>query len=89
MVLAEAQACGKPVLAGDSGGTRETMLVGRTGAIADCRSPESLAATLDELLSDTDRIAEMGHLGRAHVSATLDWPVHVEQAKRIFGSVKK
>jgi len=33
MVLVEAQACAKPVIAGDSGGTKETMLVGETGSI--------------------------------------------------------
>ena len=42
MVLVEAQACGKPVIAGDSGGTAETMIVGKTGEIIDCSSPQSI-----------------------------------------------
>lgn len=84
MVLAEAQACGKAVLAGDSGGTRETMIVGETGVIADCTSPEPLAEALLQLLGNRDRLVTMGQRGRQHVSEHLDWPVHAALAQQIF-----
>ncbi|WOJ98294.1 glycosyltransferase family 4 protein [Congregibacter brevis] len=87
MVLAEAQACGKAVLAGDSGGTRETMLVGETGIIVDCQTPEALADAIQHLLSDGDRLEEMGLRAREHVAITLDWRVHVEKARAIFNSI--
>lgn len=88
MVLAEAQACGKAVLAGDSGGTRETMLVGSTGTIVDCQSPEPLAKALATLLADPEQLEKMGRRAREHVCAALDWPVHVTQATQIFESVE-
>ena len=36
MVLLEAQSCGKPVIAGASGGTAETMQPGETGYVVPC-----------------------------------------------------
>jgi phosphatidylinositol alpha-1,6-mannosyltransferase len=87
MVLAEAQSCGKAVLAGDSGGTRETMRVGESGMIVDCSSPEPLAEAVVSLLDAPERLAAMGELGREHVVTTLDWPVHVQAASRLFASL--
>ncbi|GAB5415419.1 MAG: hypothetical protein Cons2KO_30220 [Congregibacter sp.] len=84
MVLAEAQACGKPVLAGDSGGTRETMRVGESGIIIDCTEPTSLARSLVDLLNNPDRLEEMGAQGRKHVETNLDWDVHVRTASTVF-----
>lgn len=79
MVLVEAQACGKPVLAGDSGGTAETMVLGETGFIVDCTQPELLAAKLNELLGDSVTCQKMGQAGRLHVQQNLDWAVLSEK----------
>lgn len=87
MVLAEAQACGKAVLAGDSGGTRETMLIEETGVIADCKSPDTLAAAVIDLLTARD-LEAMGARGREHVATTLDWRVHVQKAAAIFADLR-
>ncbi|WP_440903476.1 glycosyltransferase family 4 protein [Catenovulum sp. SX2] len=84
MVLVEAQACGKPVIAGDSGGTRETMLVNETGFIVDCRTPEPLATKISEVLADEPKLAKMGELGRQHVENELDWEAHTNKAIDIF-----
>ena len=84
MVLAEAQACGKAVVAGDSGGTRETMRIGETGLIVDCTAPEPLATSLNQLLSSPEQIAAMGEAGRAFVTEHFDWPVHVTKAREVF-----
>ena len=51
IVLLEAQACGKPVVAGASGGTVETMHPGVTGEITPCDSPEPLTRICAELLA--------------------------------------
>lgn len=86
MVIVEAQACGKPVVAGDSGGTKETMIEGRTGKIIDCNDPRILADFLCDLLDARDSLSEMGNCGRDHVVAHLDWVAHVEKAEVIFKS---
>lgn len=85
MVLAEAQACGRPVLAGDSGGTRETMSVGESGIIADCTAPEPLAnAVIDLLGRGAAQLATMGERGRRHVTDHLEWSAHVARASALF-----
>ncbi len=84
MVLLEAQACGKPVVAGASGGTAETMRVPETGRIVACDSPEPLAATLIELLSDRQQLATMGQHGREWVCERFDWESLAREAEQIF-----
>ncbi len=84
MVLLEAQACGKPVLAGDSGGTAETMQVGRTGRIVDCTRPEPLAAAVVELLTDEAARRRMGRAARDWVVQQFDWPALGRRAERLF-----
>jgi len=84
MVLVEAQACAKPVIAGDSGGTAETMVIGKTGYIVDCTQPEPIAEKLITLLQEPEQCTKLGTAGRIHVEKTLDWQVHVKNAQAVF-----
>lgn len=84
MVLIEAQACGKPAIAGNSGGTLETLVEGETGHIIDCSTPDALSNNLSDLLSNAELLLSMGHRGRARVEQEFDWQVHVQKAKAIF-----
>jgi phosphatidylinositol alpha-1,6-mannosyltransferase len=90
MVLLEAQACGKAVLAGSSGGTSEALQDRVTGRIVDCESPELLAEAVIELLSDRERLARMGLEGRRWVVDRFDWQALSNQVHAIFdqGSVQ-
>lgn len=85
MVLVEAQACGRPVLAGASGGTAETMNVGTTGIVIPCEEPERLASEVSALLLDTDRLGQMGSAARPHVVEHLDWNALTRDAATLFG----
>jgi phosphatidylinositol alpha-1,6-mannosyltransferase len=80
IVLLEAQACGKPVLAGDAGGTVETMDVGRTGLVVPCDDPRTLAGEVVGLLRCQERRARMGEAARAWAVDRFDWDVLVRQA---------
>jgi phosphatidylinositol alpha-1,6-mannosyltransferase len=84
MVLLEAQACGKPVVAGASGGTAETMRIPESGQVVCCDGPEHLAVLLPELLSDPDRLVRMGAAGRLWVVDQFDWQALAAQAGRLF-----
>ncbi len=84
MVLLEAQACGKPVLAGASGGTAETMDIPHTGRVVSCDGPELLAAAVRELMTDPGRVARMGEAARQWVLAHFDWAALTQQAEQIF-----
>ncbi|MCI0459252.1 MAG: glycosyltransferase family 4 protein [Gemmataceae bacterium] len=87
MVLVEAQACGKPVVAGASGGTAETMEVSETGRVVCCDGPETISELLAQLLSDQGLLDEMGKAGRRMVMERFDWENLAQQAARTFGSV--
>ncbi len=84
MVLLEAQACGRPVLAGASGGTKETMRIPQTGRVVPCESPEPIAAAVIELLADRERLDRMGAAGRQWVVERFDWLALSRQVEELF-----
>jgi phosphatidyl-myo-inositol dimannoside synthase len=84
MVLLEAQACGRPVLAGTSGGTSETMRVPETGRLVGCDEPEPLAEAVIELLLDPKNREQMGSAARRWVVEHFDWESLSKQAQRLF-----
>ena len=85
MVLVEAQACGKLVIAGDSGGTKETLIEGTTGFVVDCTSEKTLSNKLLEILTTTDsKISQLKC--RQHVEDNFNWSKLALKAEHIFRS---
>jgi phosphatidylinositol alpha-1,6-mannosyltransferase len=89
IVLLEAQSTGKPVIAGESGGTREAMQVSQTGLIVDCSGPSMIAAEINKLLSNPQRRCAMGKAGRAWVCNRFNWRICSEQAQQIFNTLSQ
>ncbi|MBN2113565.1 MAG: glycosyltransferase family 4 protein [Acidimicrobiia bacterium] len=71
LVFLEAAACGLPVLAGDSGGSPETVVPGVTGYVVP--DDAALEEGLRLLLDDPARAREMGRAGRDRVLAEYTW----------------
>ena len=69
-VFIEAAACGKPVVVGDSGGARESLVDGETGLLVDGRRVAEVAEAVGDLLADPARATAMGAAGRERVLAT-------------------
>jgi phosphatidyl-myo-inositol dimannoside synthase len=88
MVLLEAQACGKPVLTGISGGTGEAMQEGVTGLRVDCDSADAIASAIDGILSDEVVRKQMGDAGRLWVEGHFSWESLITGANEIFSSVE-
>jgi len=86
IVLLEAQACAKPVLAGDSGGTAETMIHGTTGLVADCTTADRVAVAVIDLLTDTQRLKSMGNAARQHTIEAFSWNNLGEHARSMFAA---
>lgn len=84
IVLLEAQAAGKPVVAGDSGGTRETMRIPETGVVVPCEVPGPLAHQIAELLGNPQRLETMGGAGREWVTTKFDWRAQSRQLHDLF-----
>lgn len=83
MVLVEAQCCGKAVVAGNSGGTAETMLQGETGYIIDCDSVDSVYKYLSPILKKTD-LDIIGDRASRFARETFSWDKHVKRATELF-----
>ena len=71
LVFLEAAATGLPVLAGDSGGSPETVLPGATGFVVS--SVSDIVDGLSILLDDPDKAGEMGRRGRQFVQEEFTW----------------
>ena len=84
MVLIEAQACGKPVIAGRSGGTVDTLDDGVTGVLLDCTSPAELKATLGNWLANPDVPRAMAHGAREFVASRFSWNALAAKADALF-----
>ena len=67
MVVAEAQAASKPVVATDVGGVKEIVLSGETGLLVPPKDPRLLAEGVVRLLEDPETAAKMGLRGRERV----------------------
>jgi len=73
-VFIEAAACGKPVVVGDSGGARESLVDGETGLLVDGTRVETVADAVGSLLADPERARAMGTAGRERVLRAHTWP---------------
>ena len=89
MVLVEAQACGKPVIAGASGGTAETMDIPDTGKVVSCEEPHQLAGLVTSWLLDASLRHRMGTAARAWAVSRFDWPTLSQQAAELFRSIPR
>ena len=69
-VIVEAQAMGRPVIATDHGGARETIVPGSTGWLVSPRDPTALSTAIAEALAlDPAARASFARRSRAHVAA--------------------
>jgi len=84
MVFLEAAACGRPVVAGTSGGAPEAVQDGVTGHVVDPRSPAAVASVISRLLDDPARARAMGAAGRAWVEQRWSWTTIAETFDRIL-----
>ncbi len=80
IVCLEAQAAGKPVVVGRSGGAPETVVAGTTGEVVACERPEELAAAVVDLLEDPARRKQMGEAARRHAVEQFDWEMTAARA---------
>ncbi|HXF56824.1 MAG TPA: glycosyltransferase family 4 protein [Actinomycetota bacterium] len=80
IVYLEAQATGRPVVAGRSGGAAEAIEDGRTGLLVEGGEPKAVGLAVARLLLDPPLAREMGAAGRARVEAGFTWD---RQARRL------
>lgn len=84
MALAEANACGRPVVASEIGGIPDFVRHGDNGLLARPGDEHDLAAKLVQVLSEKDAAREMGARGQARVAREHDWDDLVLRTERVF-----
>ena len=85
IVYLEAQACGVPVIAGDSGGAPEAIIDGRSGIVVSGHDTTEISRAISTVLSDPDRARRMGQQGRQFVVAQWSWEHMLVRARAILG----
>jgi phosphatidylinositol alpha-1,6-mannosyltransferase len=71
--IAEASACGVPVVAGRSGGIPEAVRDGETGFLVDAERPDAVAEAVGRLLDDRELRLRLGAAGRRAVETYYNW----------------
>ncbi len=84
MVLLEAMACGKPVIASNAGGPREIVDSGVTGLLVPPGDAEHLAQAILALLRDPERRLRMGQAGAARVRELFSAERMVRQLETLY-----
>lgn len=82
-VLVEAMACGVPVVATSSAGTREVVVDGVNGLLVDAHTPAAVAAAIERVLSD-GALRERLAAGARASAAAYAVPAIVRQYEAIF-----
>ncbi len=87
-VVAEAQAMGRPVIASDHGGARETVLSGETGWLVPPADPRALARTLEAALRlDSPTREAVAVAARAHIAGRFTVERMCEQTLAVYASL--
>jgi phosphatidyl-myo-inositol dimannoside synthase len=73
LVFLEANACGKPVVGGLSGGVSDAVVEGETGLLVDPNNVQAVAETFEKLLSDEALRNRLGEQGRLRVKNEFRW----------------
>lgn len=87
LVIVEAMALGKPVIAANAGGPIEIVDEGVTGMRTPPANAEALGAAMMALLGDRQARARLGAAGRARVAERFSAEAMVRQIEGLYGDV--
>jgi phosphatidylinositol alpha-1,6-mannosyltransferase len=87
IVYLEANACGKPVIAGKSGGIADAVLDGETGLLVPPDSPETLADSICRVLTHEEYAERLGRQGRERAIREFSWDAIADRVDSIMNAV--
>jgi glycosyltransferase involved in cell wall biosynthesis len=87
MVVAEAMAAGKPVVAFDLEPLREVVEDGQSGYLVKTRTPDALASAILRIVNDSSLARAMGERGKQIVLERFDISVTSRQLEAVYRSV--
>lgn len=86
MSLIEAQLCGKPVVAANVGGVKDTMIDGETGYLIKEHNIADFIKALTRLIDDAELRSEMGNRGRQFASVTFSKKKEIDNLKALYNT---
>lgn len=89
VAVAEASACGVPVVVSRVGGLPEVVQDGTTGLVVPPEDPESAAVALRALLADPSRARAMGRAGRDFVRNAFEWDSCVDRMIAVYAEIRR
>ncbi|KON27199.1 hypothetical protein AC481_05570 [miscellaneous Crenarchaeota group archaeon SMTZ-80] len=84
IVCLEANACGKPVIGGRTGGVEEAICDGETGLLIEPYRKEDVVQALIRLLIDKKYSQRLGNNGRERVKQNFTWKERAEIIERLL-----
>jgi glycosyltransferase involved in cell wall biosynthesis len=88
MVLLEAYACGKSVIASNVGGLKDLVVDGRTGLLFEAGNFRQLAEKMFYLLNDEAKSVEMGGEARDYVKEKYSIEGVVDMIEELYSARK-
>jgi glycosyltransferase involved in cell wall biosynthesis len=84
LVVAEAMAAGKPVIATAHGGPRELVVEGETGFLIPPSDPDALASAIKSLLAHPEESARLGRAGQKRFLDHFEMRDYVRRIERLY-----
>lgn len=88
LVVLEAQAAGRAVLATDIDGTRETILNGQTGLLVSARDGRALAKALMDWIDHPEKVRNMGKAASRHSLKEFSFPIMLDRYYQLYEKLK-
>ncbi len=89
IAVVEAMACGKPVIASNVGGMKDTVAHGVTGFLVRPRDASGLAEAIIKLAKDNNMLEIMGQKARKRAVDLFDWDKIASEYQSLIYSVMK
>jgi len=86
IVYLEANACGKPVIGGKSGGVVDAIEDGVTGLLVDPQNINDISKALIKLLINKEYSSELGVTGRKRVEKEFNWKNIAAKTRNVLKS---
>jgi glycosyltransferase involved in cell wall biosynthesis len=87
IVLLEAMALGKPVVATRVGGVPEIVVGGETGLLVGPNDPQAMADAIERLARDENMCARMGNAGKKRVQESFTMPIMLKRLEKLYEDV--
>lgn len=87
MVILEAMAAGKAVISTDCGGSKEGIIDGVTGFIADVNDVENLSEAILRLASDKDMLTKLGEAAADHFLNNFTAEIYAQKFCKLYKEV--